>query len=159
MTEKPTTAPTSPVPKNELYRFNSLEEANETIRDLCNEWAEDHTMLQEACIRAGYSKSEVEGDSYGVPDIQELTKMLATAPPKRTRFGRLLRLGELGLFAISLALLIPSDEISFPFWQLSILAYLTSTLCAWANQDQILSQCLLKTLVFSIFVVLLTLHS
>ncbi len=42
----------------------------------CEEWAHDHSHLQDLCRKAGYSEQEVEGDSYGVPGITDLADML-----------------------------------------------------------------------------------
>jgi hypothetical protein len=41
------------------------------------DWADDHTHLQDLCIKAGIPADEVHGDSYGVPGIQELSNLLA----------------------------------------------------------------------------------
>lgn len=58
-------------------------EMDEKITDLgklfkiaCQEWAEDHTYLQELCLKEGLTEDEVYGDSYGVPGIQDLVEML-----------------------------------------------------------------------------------
>lgn len=40
------------------------------------DWAEDHTCLQNLCLKAGIAESKVLGDSYGVPCIQDLAEML-----------------------------------------------------------------------------------
>lgn len=45
-------------------------------RKQCQEWAEDHTYLQNLCRKAGFSEEEVEGDTYGVPGIMDLADML-----------------------------------------------------------------------------------
>ena len=45
-------------------------------RNACEEWAEDHTHLQNLCRAAGCTEHEVEGDSYGVPGIIQLADLL-----------------------------------------------------------------------------------
>lgn len=45
-------------------------------RHACEEWAEDHTHLQNLCRAAGCTEHEVEGDRYGVPGIMELADLL-----------------------------------------------------------------------------------
>jgi hypothetical protein len=45
-------------------------------RSACEEWAADHTHLQNLCRAVGRAEHEVEGDSYYVPSISELADML-----------------------------------------------------------------------------------
>lgn len=54
----------------------TVKQSRHQVKLLCEEWAEDHTYLQCLCKEVGYSEDEVEGDSYGVPGIQQLAKML-----------------------------------------------------------------------------------
>lgn len=59
-----------------------LATTKKSLQVACNEWAEDHTHLQNLCREVGYSEDEVEGNSYGVPGIKELADMLrAKIPP------------------------------------------------------------------------------
>lgn len=44
---------------------------------LCMEWAEAHTYAQNVAMSLGYTKEQVEGDSYGVPGIETLIDMIA----------------------------------------------------------------------------------
>jgi hypothetical protein len=42
----------------------------------CDDWAHDHTHLQNLCRKAGYDEHAVEGDSYGIRSITQLADML-----------------------------------------------------------------------------------
>lgn len=42
----------------------------------CEDWAHDHTYLQNLCRKAGYDEQAVEGDRYGIRSIEELGDML-----------------------------------------------------------------------------------
>ena len=53
-----------------------LEETKKILTMANEEWADDHTKLQELCLKAGYSEKEVYGDSYYVPGIVCLGEML-----------------------------------------------------------------------------------
>jgi hypothetical protein len=44
----------------------------ERVRLCCDEWAEDHTRLQDLCREAGCTDLEIEGDNYGVPGVVDL---------------------------------------------------------------------------------------
>lgn len=48
----------------------------EMFKTSCEEWAEDHSFLQELCKKAGYGDHAIYGDSYGVPGIQDLAQLL-----------------------------------------------------------------------------------
>lgn len=48
----------------------------EGLKMACNEWAEDHTHLQNLCREVGYSEDDVEGNSYYVPGIIDLANLL-----------------------------------------------------------------------------------
>lgn len=52
----------------------ALSAAQSTIKLNCDDWATDHTHLQEACIKAGIPKEKVDG--YGVPGIMDLADMI-----------------------------------------------------------------------------------
>ena len=54
----------------------SKSELKSMLRAMCQDWADDHTHLQKLCREVGYSDDEVDGNSYGVPDIIELADML-----------------------------------------------------------------------------------
>lgn len=41
------------------------------IRNLCDEWAETDTYIEQLCEKHGVPEFEIYGDSYGVPGIQE----------------------------------------------------------------------------------------
>ena len=58
--------------------------AKESFTMACNDWAEDHTHLQNLCRDVGYSKDEVEGNSYHVPGIAELADMLRAKIPQNS---------------------------------------------------------------------------
>ena len=51
----------------------SLERIN---KNDCDDWAHDHTHLQNLCRKAGYDEHAVEGDSYGIRSITQLGDML-----------------------------------------------------------------------------------
>ena len=57
----------------EKHPMNSLQKA---FKMSCQEWAEDHTYLQNLAKKIGVSPTKVEGDSYSVPGIQELADMI-----------------------------------------------------------------------------------
>jgi hypothetical protein len=59
-----------------LFWSRELKEQHGYVETLCRDWAEDHTHLQDLCLKAGYSPEEVYGDSYGVPGISDLADML-----------------------------------------------------------------------------------
>ena len=59
-----------------LFWSRELKEQHGYVDTLCRDWAEDHTHLQDLCLKAGYSPEEVYGDSYGVPDVSDLADML-----------------------------------------------------------------------------------
>lgn len=42
----------------------------------CEDWAHDHTHLQNLCRKAGYDENAVEGDRYGIRSIEQLGDML-----------------------------------------------------------------------------------
>lgn len=52
---------------------------------LCREWASDHTHLQSLCLKAGIGNDVVNGDSYGVPGIEDLANMLDQAHRERIK--------------------------------------------------------------------------
>ena len=45
-------------------------------RNLAENWADDHTHLQNLCRKHGATEQEVEGDEYGIPAIQTLADWL-----------------------------------------------------------------------------------
>jgi hypothetical protein len=45
------------------------------IQNMCRDWAEDHTRLQEIALQCGVSQEEVDGDAHVVPDIVRLAEM------------------------------------------------------------------------------------
>jgi hypothetical protein len=51
--------------------------AEELLRSMCRDYADTHTHLQRLCLAAGCPAHTVEGDSYGVPGIEDLADMLA----------------------------------------------------------------------------------
>ena len=53
-----------------------LDDTKKILSNANDEWAEDHTKLQELCLKAGYSEKEVYGDRYYVPGIQCLAELL-----------------------------------------------------------------------------------
>ena len=55
---------------------DEIEDMAKRIRLQCDEWAEDHTHLQNLCRAAGCSDLEIEGDNYGVPGIIDLANLL-----------------------------------------------------------------------------------
>ena len=55
---------------------DEIEDMAKRIRLQCDEWAEDHTHLQNLCREAGCSDLEIEGDNYGVPGIIDLANSL-----------------------------------------------------------------------------------
>jgi len=60
---------------------NELKGVREMLRRECVDWAEDHTYAQNVAKRVGVPEKEVEGDSYGVPAIQDLIDMIAERIP------------------------------------------------------------------------------
>lgn len=53
------------------------------LTNLHADWAEDHTHLQDLCRAAGATEFDVEGGSYGVPDIIELSDLLRNTLSKK----------------------------------------------------------------------------
>lgn len=43
---------------------------------MCEEWASDHTHLQELCVKAGIPREQTEADENGGKGIDELADML-----------------------------------------------------------------------------------
>ncbi len=60
---------------------NELKGVREMMRRECVDWAEDHTYAQTVAKRVGVPAEKVEGDSYGVPGIQDLIDMIAERIP------------------------------------------------------------------------------
>lgn len=56
------------------------------IHSLCLDWAEAHTYAQNVAKRY-LPESTVEGDSYGVPGIEELVDMLVALIPEEKRIS------------------------------------------------------------------------
>lgn len=56
---------------------DKIEEQQKMIKSLCEDWAESHTHAQNVAKRVGVPEAKVEGDSYGVPCIEELVDMIA----------------------------------------------------------------------------------
>lgn len=56
---------------------NQLASAEARNKSLCEEWAEDHTHAQQVAMSLGYTKEQVEGDSFYVPGIKDLINMIA----------------------------------------------------------------------------------
>jgi hypothetical protein len=54
-------------------KLKKFEEFNHQLR---MNWAEDHSYIQRVCQKHGFSELEVEGDQWGVPDIQNLADLL-----------------------------------------------------------------------------------
>lgn len=52
------------------------ERLKKTIANLCEDWAEDHTHLQELCIKAGCDAETVYDNSVGILSISDLADML-----------------------------------------------------------------------------------
>lgn len=73
------TTPTQPVhAKDELKRLRAeIDTQQNLIRQHSVDWAEAHTHAQTVAKRVGVPESEVEGDSYGVPGIEDLVDMIA----------------------------------------------------------------------------------
>jgi hypothetical protein len=62
----------------ELERLRSeVKKLRKMLRLDCIEWADDHTYAQKVAKRVGVPVDRVEGDSYGVPGIQDLIDMIA----------------------------------------------------------------------------------
>jgi hypothetical protein len=60
--------------------WNELDKSQEKrIKLLCEDWAEDHTYLQNLCRRLGYSEVEVDGNGT-VLTTQQLADMLFAGP-------------------------------------------------------------------------------
>ncbi len=53
-----------------------LEAQKRMLMHACEDWAEDHTHLQNLCRAAGCTEHEVEGDRHGVPSIIDLANLL-----------------------------------------------------------------------------------
>ena len=53
-----------------------IEQMRKINSNACDEWAEDHTHLQNLCRAAGCTEHEVEGDRYYVPGIMQLADLL-----------------------------------------------------------------------------------
>lgn len=51
-------------------------EKDQMIRAMCDDWAENHTHLQDLCREVGYGDFDVEGDGHGIRGIMELSDML-----------------------------------------------------------------------------------
>ena len=70
--------PTHEELRNDNARLRAeLTKSEAATKTHCLDWAEDHTHLQELCLKAGFSEDEVYGDSYGVPCIMDLAEMLS----------------------------------------------------------------------------------
>lgn len=54
-------------------QFDAMKSANMRLSE---NWAEDHTHLQNICRKHGATEQEAEGDEYGIPDIQSLADWL-----------------------------------------------------------------------------------
>jgi hypothetical protein len=49
-----------------------IESLADRVRICCEEWADDHTRLQDLCREAGCTDFEIEGDNYGAPGVVDL---------------------------------------------------------------------------------------
>lgn len=62
--------------------WNALDKSQEKrIKLLCEDWAEDHTYLQNLCRRLGYTDVEVDGNGT-VLTIQQLADMIFAGPKR-----------------------------------------------------------------------------
>lgn len=61
--------------------WREIEQERAKVKDLCRDWAEDHTHLQKLCREVGCTEFEVEGDSYGVPGVMDLADQLRRRIP------------------------------------------------------------------------------
>ena len=55
---------------------DEIEQQSKIIKTECDDWASDHTHLQNLCRSVGYDESAVGGDSYGIKSIAQLADML-----------------------------------------------------------------------------------
>lgn len=53
-----------------------IDELEKRIKEMAQDWSEDHTHVQEVAKRLGVPANKVEGDSYGVPSIIDLLGMI-----------------------------------------------------------------------------------
>ncbi len=64
--------------------WNELDKSQEKrIKLLCDDWAEDHSYMQNLCRRLGYSEVEIDGNGT-VLTIQQLADMLFAGPQRAT---------------------------------------------------------------------------
>ena len=56
---------------------DALEHLEKMNRFHCRDWAESHTHAQNVAKDLGVPSEMVDGDSYGVPGIEELVDMIA----------------------------------------------------------------------------------
>lgn len=56
---------------------DALEHQAKMTRLHCLDWAEAHTHAQSVAKRIGVPPDKVDGDSYGVPGIEDLVDMIA----------------------------------------------------------------------------------
>ncbi len=62
--------------------WNVLDKSQEKqIKLLCDDWAEDHTYLQNLCRRLGYTDVEVDGNGT-VLTVQQLADMIFAGPKR-----------------------------------------------------------------------------
>lgn len=55
-----------------IESLEMMEELADRVRLCCEQWADDHTRLQDLCREAGCTDLEIEGDNYGVPGVVDL---------------------------------------------------------------------------------------
>lgn len=53
------------------YLREELTMSERIVRELCDEWAEIDTYVENLCLRYGIAEDKVYGNSYGVPSIEE----------------------------------------------------------------------------------------
>lgn len=70
---------------DELWKLlGELSKKEKLLKQSCDDWAEDHTYLQETAKRIGIDSKRIYGNSYGVPGIQELVDMIVEHLSKKS---------------------------------------------------------------------------
>ena len=78
MSKSTTSNPMTEENKDELIvkMKQEIELQEALIKRHCDEWADDHTHLQNLCRKHGFSEARVEGDERGIPTISDLADLL-----------------------------------------------------------------------------------
>lgn len=60
------------------YLHEKIKEQDQMIKNLCDDWAEDDTHIENLCFKYGFTEDQVYGDSYFSLSLQDKVDLLVT---------------------------------------------------------------------------------